>query len=498
MLKRISGVVLLVILVVAVIVVFRTFSLSYDMPDVGPVAPHTIDEEAVIERLSQALQFRTITYDNPAERDTEAFEGFIAFVEEAYPLMHEVLELERIGEYTLLYRWEGSDEDLNPGMMMGHYDVVPVEEGTEKEWTYPPYSGEVADGFVWGRGALDDKSGTMSTLEGVEYMLSNGFEPERTMYIAANHDEEGGGYEGAAQVAARLKEEGVELAFLLDEGLPVAEEIIEGIESPLAMIGVAEKGQLNIELDVTREGGHSSMPPRQTAIGDLADAIGDVRNNPMPGRFGDLVQATFDPISVELPFVYRAALANLWLSRPIIQRQLSRIPHTNAALRTTAAPTTFHAGIKSNVLPARAVANINFRIHPNDTVDDVIAHVERAIQNPDVEVNPTGRIREASGVSDTQAEPYQRVKKSIWEVFDEIPIAPSIFVAASDTRHFVELTDNIYRFRPIRARPDDRGRIHGTDERVGVDNYLEMVQFQIRALHHLSENFDESVDLLVE
>ncbi len=487
-----------IIIFIAAVVVIRTINLSYDMPDVGPIELHDFDEEAAVERLSQALQFPTISYDNPDEFDEEAFEGFIEWMAEAFPRVHEELEMERVSDYTLLFRWEGTNDALDPGMMMGHYDVVPVEEGTEEEWTYPPYSGEVAEGFIWGRGALDDKSGTISTFEGVEYMLEKGYTPERTMYFAANHDEEVGGLRGALQVAQLLERRGVELAFLVDEGLPIAEEIIEGIESPLAMIGVAEKGQVNIQLGITREGGHASMPPRMTAIGDLAEAVGEVRDNQMPGRFADLVQATFDPISVELPFIYRAALANLWLSRPIIQRQLSRIPHTNAALRTTAAPTMFEAGIKSNVLPARAEANINFRIHPNDSVEDVVAHVENAISNPDIEVEPWGRWREASRVSDTEAEPYQRVKKSIWEVFDEIPIAPSIFVAASDTRHFVGLTDNIYRLRPIRARPDDRGRIHGTDERVGVDNYIEMVQFQIRALHNLTTSFEESVEMLVD
>ena len=495
MIKRILTGLGIVLILMASIVIIRTIRLSYDLPAVDTVEQHDFNEEAVVDRLSQAIQFQTVSRDDPEDFNYDEFEDFIAFMEASFPNMHDELERERVGGYTLLFRWEGTDPDLDPGMMMGHYDVVPVEEGTADEWTYPPYAGEVAEGFVWGRGALDDKSGLMSTFEGVEYMLEQGFEPERTMYFAANHDEEVGGHRGASQVADLLEERGVELAFLVDEGLPIAEEVMEGIESPLAMIGVAEKGRVNVELSVTREGGHASMPPRQTAIGDVAEAVRQVQENRMPGRFADLVQDTFEPISAELPFVYRAALANLWLTRRAIGWQLSQIPHTNAALRTTFAPTLMRAGTATNVLPARATANLNVRIHPNDSVDDVLNHLEDVIENPDIEITARPGAEEPSIVSDTEAEPYQRLKKSIWETFGELPIAPSIFVAASDTRHFQGLTDNIYRHRSIRATPADQGRIHGTDERVGVDNYIEMVQFQIRALHNLTSGFEESVDL---
>ena len=490
MAKRIAIGVLLVLIVVASVVLVRTVRLSYDIPDVDTTETVDADTEDAVERLSEALQFRTVSHQDPEDMEIAEFEGWISFVEAAYPAMHDALERERLNEYTLLYRWEGTNSDLDPGMMMGHYDVVPVEPGTEDEWTYPAYSGAIEEGFVWGRGALDDKSGLMSTLEAVDYLAEKGFEPERTLYIAANHDEEVGGHEGAAMVADTLEARDVNLAFLVDEGLPIAEEIIEGIESPLAMIGVAEKGQVTLELSVTREGGHASMPPYETSIGELARAIRSLKDNPMPGRFGDLVQSTFDPVSPELPFVYRAALANLWLARPVIERQLSRIPHTNAALRTTIAPTIFRAGMKTNVLPARAEAIINFRIHPNDTVESVVEYVESTIDNPDIEIEKMDGARNASGVSDTEAVAYLQYKRSIWETFGEIPIAPSIFVAATDTRHFLDLTDNIYRFRPIRATPDDRGRIHGTDERVGVDNYEEMVQFQIRAVRNMTVDFD--------
>jgi carboxypeptidase PM20D1 len=300
----------------------------------------------------------------------------------------------------------------------------------------------------------------------------------------AHHDEEVGGEFGAAEVAKLLKERGESLDFLVDEGMPVAQEIMEGIESPLAMIGVAEKGSLTLQLEVVREGGHASMPPRETAIGELASAVHELKQNPMSAQFGDLLQRTFEPLSRELPFVYRMGLANLWLFRPVIKSQLSRLPHTNAAMRTTIAPTIFRAGMKTNVLPARAEATLNFRIHPQDDVESVVDHVRNTIDNPAVEVETLGEGREPSFVSDINKESFQKVKRSIWETFGEIPVAPSMFVAATDSRHFHDLTRDIYRFRPIRARPSDRTRLHGTDERISVDNYLEMIHFQIRLLRN--------------
>lgn len=486
MIKR--GLIGLAVLVagLAAVVLVRTVQLSYESSGVNPVERPGFDEEGALDRLSAAVQIPTISFQDSTDMSDEAFEGFVDFMEQSYPRVHDALDRERVGRngYTLLYRWEGQDTTQAPIMLMGHYDVVPVEEGTRQEWEHPPFGGERADGYLWGRGTLDDKSGTLSMFEAAEYLIGTGYQPEQTVYLAANHDEEIGGRRGAARVAALLEERGVELDYLVDEGMPVAEEVLRGVESPLAMIGVAEKGSLTLRLEVVREGGHASMPPRQTAIGELASAVHRLKENPMPGRFGDLLRQSFEPLSSELSFVYRMGLANLWLFRPLIESRLSAVPHTNAAMRTTIAPTIFRAGMKTNVLPAHAETIINFRIHPRDSVEAVVDHVRSTIDNPTVEVHRLDGAREASFVSDIQKESYQRFKRSIWETFGEIPVAPSMFVAATDSRHFHALTRDIYRFRPIRARPSDRTRLHGTDERIAIDNYLEMIHFQIRLLRN--------------
>ncbi|MGM0739445.1 MAG: M20/M25/M40 family metallo-hydrolase, partial [Bacteroidota bacterium] len=227
-----------------------------------------------------------------------------------------------------------------------------------------------------------------------------------------------------------------------------------------------------------------SMPPRKTAIGTLSAAITDLEQQPMKGRLTGLLRKTFDPIIPDLPLRYRLALSNLWLFGGLLEDRLGYIPHTNAALRTTVAPTMFHAGVKENVLPQSARATLNFRIHPDDNIQKVLHYVQNTIENDSIGISVLDGFREPSPITSTSSESYQMMKHTIHEVFPGIPVTPSMFPAATATRHFTDLTDNLLRFRPIRARPDDRGRVHGTDERIAVDNYEEMIAFYIRLIQN--------------
>ncbi len=481
--KSLIGLLVLLILV-AGLVYYRALQLSHDIPETEQVRYTDIDLDQAVDRLSQGLQYQTVSTQELSFLYRPEFEAFIDFVTEAYPGVHQTLKRERVNGLTLLYKWEGTDPDLPAAMFQGHYDVVPVEPGTEEDWTWPAYSGEIADGFVWGRGAIDDKSGIFSYLEALEYLVEKGYQPERTLYVALNHDEEVGGRMGARKVADLLLERDVDIAFLTDEGMPVAEEVLEGLEHPIAMIGVAEKGYVSVELEIHKEGGHSSMPPRLTTIGSLSSAINNLKENPMEGRFAGLLRDTFQPLAPDLPLAYRIALSNLWLFGGMVEERLGYVPHTNAALRTTTAPTMFHAGIKENVLPQTARAVVNFRIHPNDSVDDVVNYVRQTIDNNDISIRKMEGAREPSPISSSDSKPYQALQHTIHETFPDVPVAPSMFLAATDARHFTKVTDHLLRFRPIRARPDDRRRIHGTDERIGVENFGEMISFYIRLIEN--------------
>lgn len=445
---------------------------------------YKINEREAVHRLSLAIQHRTISYEDTTEINYENYENFIEFLEVNYPVFHCNTIRKYIGGYSLLYKWEGSRSDLKPVLLIGHYDVVPVKANNDSSWQKPPFKGIVEGQFIWGRGALDDKSGVMSMMEAVEYLSKQGFQPQRTIYIAIHHDEEVGGERGAKRVADYMRLKGIALEYLLDEGLPIAEGIIKNIKTPLAMIGVAEKGSVNIELIYRQDGGHSSMPSRNTVISTLSRAVNRIDQRPMKAYYGGIVEEMFEPLIPHMTYIQQLVFNNPWLFRGLIKRKLSKNPITNAALRTTAAKTIFEAGFKENILPIKGRVIINFRVHPNDTVDDVIEYVHSRIGNRDIEIHVSDRARNPSPVSDTNAQPFKMLRKTILESFDQMLVSPALFIAASDSRHFLDLTPNVYRFRPIRAKQDDRFRVHGIDERISIDNYLEMIRFYI----HFIEN----------
>ncbi len=448
------------------------------------VEDYYLDENKALTRLGEAIQHKTVSLEDTTEINYEAYKEFIAFLEKTYSDVHDNLDRSRFGDHSLLYKWEGSNPDLKPAMLMGHYDVVPVKSGADTLWKHAPFEGEIEDNFLWGRGTLDDKSGIMSIMEALEYLVEEDFEPERTFYIALHHDEEVGGVRGAQKIAEHLEEKDVELAYLVDEGLPIAEEIIDNVNVPLAMIGVASKGSVNIELTYNQDGGHSSMPPRSSVIGTLSNAVNRIERKPMKASYRGLIVETFEPLIPYMTYTQRLAFNNTWVFRRIIKSKLSENAATNAALRTTAAKTIFEAGFKENVLPVDGRVILNFRVHPNDTIDDVEEYVRDRINNSNINVRVMDRARNPSPVSSTKATPYKMLKSTIVESFEEALVSPALFIAASDARYFHDLTSNIYRFRPIRARHEDRSRLHGINERIGVENYIEMVEFQIRLIEN--------------
>ncbi len=271
--RRIRNVLVVTALGLALFVtalLIRTAIFDSRQIDVRPIERIVLDEDRAIRHLSQALQFETVSHRDPARFDADAFLALRTFLARTFPKTHAALTTEIIGGHSLLFEWAGSDADAKPILLMAHLDVVPVEPGTEDQWTHPPFAGRIADGFVWGRGALDIKSGVMACLEAVELLVADGFEPARTVYLAFGHDEEVGGMRGAAQIAATLKERGAELLYVLDEGGAITDGIVEGVTQPVAIVAVAEKGFVSVELMVEHEGGHSSMPPISRNIAPTA------------------------------------------------------------------------------------------------------------------------------------------------------------------------------------------------------------------------------------
>jgi carboxypeptidase PM20D1 len=365
---------------------------------------------------------------------------------------------------------------------MAHQDVVPIEPGTEENWSHRPFGGEVAGGYIWGRGAMDDKGSLVAILEAVETLLARGFRPKRTVYLVFGHDEEVGGEAGAAAVAEVLKGRGVEPFFVLDEGGAIADGFLPGLDRPIATVGVAEKGSASVEIAVEVEGGHSSVPPRQTAIGILSRAIVRLEENPLPGGIRGPFRDMLLTVGREMPFSRRLVLANLWLFGPLAEHQLSRVPAADSMMRTSTAVTIVEGGVKANVLPSKATAVVNFRIAPGDTVESVLDHVRRVVADPRVKVVEARETREASPVSPTDSDGYRLIERTIRRIVPEAIVAPYLLPGGTDSRHFTELTPDVYRFGAMQVTGDDLRRAHGTNERLAVDVLARMVAFYLQLL----------------
>ena len=428
--------------------------------------------------LARAVQFRTISYDDPAKFDHEAFTGLHRYLEAAFPRVHSALTRETVDRYSLLYTWPGHDPAPAPIVLAGHLDVVPVEAATESDWSFPPFDGQIDGGFVWGRGSFDCKAVVLGLLEAAEALLAAGFSPRRTFLLAFGHDEEVGGTNGAAQIAALLRSRAVCPHYVLDEGLAITEGVAPYVRRPVASIGIAEKGYLNLELSVEVTGGHSSMPPRETAIGILSAAIVRLERHPMPARLAGPAGQMLGSLAREVPPVLRLVMTNQRLFGPLIARLMARSPTAAASIRTTTAPTIFQAGVKENVLPTQARAIVNFRLQPGDTIAGVTSRVRTIIADPRVRVAETGTMRsEPSPVSDTASPGYRAIEQAIARVFAGVAVAPSLVLGATDSRHYAPLGCPCYRFMPFWLRPEDLSRAHGVNERLGVDDYARGVEF---------------------
>jgi carboxypeptidase PM20D1 len=433
------------------------------------------NDSLLAAHLAAAIRFPTISRQDSGP-DLVPMRALHAYLARTYPRTYAMLSHEVVDPASLLFQWTGTDAALEPIVMMSHLDVVPVETGSEKAWTHPPFSGDIADGFIWGRGTLDDKVGVLSTLEAVEALVIKGYRPRRTVYLAFGDDEEVEG-KGAGAIVALLKSRGVHPLVAIDEGSAVVRGIIPGVSRPAALIGIAEKGHMSVTLTATSAGGHSSMPPPQTAVGVLAQAIDRLEKNPLPARLDGAAEGMLEEMGREMPLTSRIVMANLWLTRPLVIRMMSRAPTTSASLRTTTAPTMIQGSPKENVLPIRAQAIVNFRIIPGETSDDVLAHVRKVIDDSAVAITLAEPATQPSPVSSTTSDAYRTLAHDITVLEPGAIVAPSLVLGATDSRQYGGYARDVYRFLPMQIGPTDLERVHGTNERIGIHDYARGVAF---------------------
>ena len=461
------------------IILIRAIGPISKQVQVNEVNDIVVDSKKISRHLSRAIQFKTVSYQDPEKFDEKEFLGLHEYLKEAFPKVHSKLTREVLEEYSLLFTWKGKVEALKPIILLAHMDIVPVENGTEDDWDFPPFDGRISEGYIWGRGTLDDKVGMLGILDAVEMLLDGDFQPKRTIYLAFGHDEEVGGQAGASKIADLLKSRGIELEFVLDEGLCINDKIMPDVSFPVAMVGIAEKGYISVELTAISEGGHSMMPPKHTAIGIISTSIHKLERNQIPSRIVGPVKQSLEKMSSKMPFTKRLILSNLWLFNWPVRQIMASSKETNAMIRTTMAASIVEGGVKENVLPTQAKAVLNFRILPGDKVSEVIDHVHHTVKNSPVKIMPLeGPITgEPSEVSEINSFGFDIIQKTIRQIYPEVMVVPSLVTGATDSRHYAKLCKNIYRFIPIRLDPPDISRIHGINERILVENYKKIVKF---------------------
>ena len=472
-----------VIILLAAVIAIKTAMFTSKQVAVDKKVSFPVDMDQAAKHLSGAIQFKTVFNTDTSKVDYTQFTGLQEYLAKSFPLVNSTLDKKVINGYGLLYTWQGSDSQKKPILLMAHQDVVPAPaEG----WTHQPFSGDIADGIIWGRGAIDDKGSLISIFESTEYLIKDSFKPSRSIYIASGFDEEVSGQQGAGKIAEYLKAQGLQFEAIFDEGLIVTQGEVPGVKTPVALIGTAEKGFLSIELSAESAGGHSSMPPKQTTVGILAAAIDKLENNPFPIRMSGPAAGLFEYVGPEMSFPYKMIFANMWLFKPVIESELSSSPGTNATIRTTTAPTMFEGSPADNVLPAKSTAVVNFRILPGDTIQSVTERVKSIINDPRVKIQPlTESANEPAPVSSTDAWSYGILNKTIREVMPDVLVSPMLNVGSTDSFKYVGLSPNIYRFLPERLYGDDLDMMHGMNERIPVTNLGEMINYYILLVHDL-------------
>ena len=430
------------------------------------------DANILAEKLSKAVQIPTVSM---AEGDTDDkyFLEYQSFLEKTFPLFHKRASKTLINKYSILYHIEGEDKTLLPACFLAHQDVVPAGDG----WEVDPFAGVIKDGYVYGRGSQDMKNQMIAILEAVEKVLSSGKPLKRGIYCCFGHDEEPGGQTGAKFIAKYLKEQGVQMEYVIDEGGIVLDGKMFAIDGKIALIGTCEKGYADLELTVEQDGGHASMPSKRTALGQIAEAVGKVETHPRKAKFTQPVEDMFDVLTPYMHYPLKFVIANRKLFAPIIKKVLLQKGMTGALVHTTFAPTMAKGSSRPNVLPNSATACINCRIIPTETVDGTIEYMNRVIKNPEVKITKGYMCIDPTPISPKDSDAFKSLSDTIKQVFPNLIPAPFLFVAGSDSRYYYSICENVFRFAPFELCEEDRNRIHSKNERCKIDDLVKAAKF---------------------
>lgn len=440
--------------------------------------PQPVDGEKAAKYakdLSRMIRCETISVreSGPAEK----FARYRAELEQLFPLVHERLERTLIGD-AMLFKWRGTDPARGAVVLMAHSDVVPAAG----EWDHPPFAGEIADGCVWGRGAMDTKGSLCALFNAVEELLAEGYTPPCDVYLASSNNEEIMG-DGAPNTVTWLTDHGVKLDLVLDEGGAVIEAPMPGLNGKYAMLGVLEKGYADVRFTAVSAGGHSSTPPKGTPLARLAAFVNRVETRPpFPVKITPPVKAMFAAMAPDMAFPFRLLFGNLWLFGPLLKRVIPKVSgQAGALLHTTCAFTMAQGSDAPNVIPTEAsvTANLRFMVHQGR---------EASLQALEKLANKYGLRMEVlyacdcSPVVDVHSAGYAYIRQCVREVFPEAGIAPYVMLGGTDAKHYAKVCDCALRFAPTVLTPQQLASMHASNENLSVDALARAVAFYRRVL----------------
>ena len=445
------------------------------------VAP-PFDTSLAARHLSEAVRIQTVSHQDPAENQTGEWTRLHDWLTATYPKASGKMQRQELGQ-TLVYTWPGSDPAAQPIIVMAHQDVVPVTPGTEQDWKHAPFSGEIAEGAVWGRGSVDDKGSLVALFEGIEALAGQGFTPKRSIILVTGHDEEAGGT-GAKAAADWLAARHTKALFTIDEGGLIATDT-PMINGPAAMIGIAEKGYATLRVTAPAIGGHSSAPPKSTEIGtvNLAKAVLAIDAKQFPMELRGPAKSMVEVLAAKAGGASKLAVANRWLLGGVVLSKMAESAASAAMLHTTIAPTMLTGSPKENVLPQTATALINYRIAPWDTSADVLARAKAATRGLPVTLGWTERApREPSPVSSSNSPGWNLIAATIAADKPGLVVSPYLVVAGTDSRSMTPVSDDVYRFQAIALASTDIKMIHGTNEHMTLANLESLIRFYARLI----------------
>ena len=471
-------VILLVLLAVWILVLcIRAARLK---PEVLPeeAAPEMhFDREKAVRDLQTLIRFRTVSHEDQRLDDDTQFEELIASLPALFPHVHEVCTFTMPGPRSLVFHWKGTKHD-KPGVLMAHFDVVPVDESG---WDKPAFEGIIEDGVLWGRGTIDTKCTFLGVLEAADNLIAQGYTPSQDLYLCFSGTEEVNG-DGAPAIIRWFKEQHLRLDFVLDEGGAIVENVFPGVKKPVAVVGIAEKGTMSVRLSVPTGGGHASTPPAMSSIGRLARAVRRIEDHPFPAHLSDAAESTFLGMSKHAPFALRLLFANLWCFRPLLYLACRLMGgELNALVRTTVAFTQMQGSSAFNVMPPNPHMVCNVRINSGETTGTVMERLRSVIHDDKIALDmPFGR--DPSPTSTIGDAPWKRLEQAVHMEYPGTVVTPYLMLASSDSWNYCSLSDHVYRFSPMPMSKEERGMIHGNNERIPLTSIHSIVSFYMRLI----------------